>query len=83
MHRYVTAIEKTMWNGQPQVSSLSGVDEESQPFTVTAAQASKHIRYEKFDYFLWDGKEKLIQLMSVAGYVEVMQKDPDLNFESM
>ncbi|MCM8537608.1 MAG: hypothetical protein NE334_16830 [Lentisphaeraceae bacterium] len=78
--RFVTSVDKTTWNGQVQVNTLTGVDEDNVPFTVSASQASKQIRMEKFHYFLWDGKEKFIQLMSVANYVEPTEHDDELNF---
>ena len=81
--RFVTSVDKTMWNGQAQVNSLSGVDEDNVPFTVSAAQASKQMRMEKFLYFLWDGNEKFIQLMSVANYVEASEHDDELNFNTL
>ena len=83
IQRFVTSAEKSVFNGQTQISYLSGIDEERVPFTVSVSQASKQIRMEKFDYFLWDGKDKFIQLMSVANYVEVMEQDPELNLETI
>ncbi|MCH2207945.1 MAG: hypothetical protein MK132_19000 [Lentisphaerales bacterium] len=79
IQRFVTSVDKTVWNGQTQINALIGVDENNQPFTVTTSQASKQIRIEKFHYFLWDGKEHFIQLMSVANYVEAMVFDERLN----
>ena len=83
IQRFVTSAEKSEWNGQVQISYLSGVDENNAPFTVTVSQASKQIRMQKFHYFLWDGKERFIQLMSVANYVEVMEQDPELNLNTI
>ena len=79
IQRFVTSVDKTAWNGQTQINALIGVDENNQPFTVSTSQASKQIRMEKFHYFLWDGKERFIQLMSVANYVEAMEYDEQLN----
>ena len=79
IQRFVTSVDKTIWNGQTQINALIGVDENNQPFSVSTSQASKQIRMEKFHYFLWDGKEKFIQLMSVANYVEAMEFDEKLN----
>ena len=83
IQRFVTSAEKSEWNGQAQISYLSGIDENNVPFTVSVSQASKQIRMETIDYFLWDGKKKFIQLMSVANYVEVMEQDPELNLNTI
>lgn len=83
IQRFVTSVDKTVWNGQTQINALIGVDENNQPFTVTTSQASKQIRMEKFYYFLWDGKEHFIQLMSVANYVEAMEYDERLNLYAL
>jgi hypothetical protein len=81
--RFVTTVDKTVWNGQEQINALIGVDEDNQKFSVTNAQASRDIRMEQFHYFLWDGKDKAIQLMSVANYVEPMEYDETLNFHTI
>ena len=81
--RFVIAAEKSEWNGQTQISFLTGVDEDNVPFSVSVSQASKHIRQEKFHYFLWDKKDKFIQLMSVSSYVEVTEHDEELNLETI
>lgn len=83
IQRFVTSVDKTVWNGQTQINALIGVDENNQPFTVNTSQASIQIRMKKFHYFLWDGKEKFIQLMSVANYVEAMEFDEKLNLNDM
>ena len=77
--RFVTSVDKTVWNGQQQINALIGVDEDNNSFSVTTSQASREIRMEKFHYFLWDKHERFIQLMSVANYVEAMEYDEKLN----
>ncbi|MCM8539633.1 MAG: hypothetical protein NE328_05110 [Lentisphaeraceae bacterium] len=81
--RYVTATDKNSWNGNVQVVGLNGVDEDGNEFSVTCERASKEIRQHLSEYYLWDGKEKYIRLMSVASYVEAMEYDECLNLQSM
>jgi len=81
--RYVTATEKRSWNGNVQVVGLSGFDTEGHEFNVSVERASKEIRQHLSEYYLWDGKEKYIQLMSVASYVEAMDFDAELNLQSL
>ncbi|MCM8528618.1 MAG: hypothetical protein NE327_18990 [Lentisphaeraceae bacterium] len=81
--RFVTATEKNSWNGNVQIVGLHGVDEDGQEFTVTCDRASKEIRQHINEYFLWDGQEKYIRLMSVASYVEAMEFDEQLNLQSL
>ena len=81
--RYVNKVEKTMWNSQPQIRSLSGIEADGTPFTATVERASKEIRMGLADYYLWDGDSKAIQLMSVANYVEAIEYDEDLNLYNL
>lgn len=81
--KYVTSTEKTNWNGNIQVTGLAGVDEEGHEFFVTVERASKEIRQHLSEYYLWDGDDKYIQLMSVASYVEAMDYDEILNLQSL
>lgn len=81
--RYVTTTEKNNWNGNIQVVGLCGIDEEGCEFTVTCERASKEIRQHLSEYYLWDGADKYIQLMSVASYVEAMDYDESLNLQSL
>ena len=83
MQRLVTSVDRTEWNGQTQINTLTGVDENREAFSVSNSQASRQIRMEQFEYYLWDGNKKFIQLMSVANYVEAMDEDDELNLFSL
>ena len=52
IQRFVTSVDKTVWNGQTQINALIGVDENNQPFTVNTSQASIQIRMKKIPLFL-------------------------------
>lgn len=81
--KFVTATDKNSWNGNIQVVGLSGVDEDGNEFAVTCERASKEIRQHMSEYYLWDGQDRYIQLMSVANYVEAMEQDENLNLQSL
>ena len=81
--KFVTSTEKRSWNGNVQVTGLIGVDENGAEFFVTCERASKEIRQHLSEFYLWDGQDKYIQLMSVANYVEAMDYDEDLNLQSL
>ncbi len=81
--KFVTATQKNNWNGNIQVVGLSGVDEEGNKFAVTCERASKEIRQNMSEFYLWNGKDKYIQLMSVANYVEAMDYDEELNLQNL
>jgi len=73
--KFVTSTQKNNWNGNIQIVGLEGVDEHGNEFFVTCERASKEIRQNMSEFFLWDGDEKFIQLMSVANYVEAIDYD--------
>ena len=81
--KFVTATEKRNWNGNVQVVGLIGVDEDGNEFAVTCERASKEIRQHLSQYFLWDGQDKYIELMSVASYVEATEFDETLNLQNL
>jgi len=81
--KFVTSTQKNNWNGNIQIVGLAGVDESGNEFVVTCERASKEIRQNMSEFYLWDGKEKYIQLMSVANYVEAIEHDEELNLQSL
>lgn len=81
--KFVTSTQKNNWNGNIQIVGLTGVDEKGKEFIVSCERASKEIRQNISEFFLWDGKDKYIQLMSVANYVEAIEYDKDLNLQSL
>ena len=81
--KFVTSTQKNNWNGNIQIVGLEGVDESGNEFAVTCERASKEIRQNMSEFYLWDGKDKYIQLMSVANYVEAIEHDEDLNLQKL